>query len=130
LIQLSFLTGKMAGGHCDVRHFPFAIGRSSTCDFRIEEEGVWEQHLRILVHATNGFLLSVQPDAIAAVNGQLVREAVLRNGDIVSMGGSQFRFLLGPTSQRGFKWREYATWLALGALCLGQVALIYWLMSS
>lgn len=120
----------MAGGHCDVRHFPFAIGRSSTCDFRIEEEGVWEQHLRILVHATNGFLLSVQPDAIAAVNGQLVREAVLRNGDIVSMGGSQFRFLLGPTSQRGFKWREYATWLALGALCLGQVALIYWLMSS
>jgi hypothetical protein len=120
----------MAGGHCDVRHFPFLIGRSQASDCRIEEEGVWEQHLRILVDTTKGFVLSVQPDAMASVNGQLVREAVLRNGDIISMGASQIRFLMGPTRQRGFKWREYATWFAFGLLCLGQIALIYWLMAS
>ncbi len=130
MILLSFISGKMAGGHCDVRRFPFVLGRSPTSHCRLEDEGVWDQHLRIVVHSTNGFMLSVQPDAIAAVNGQLVREAILRNGDIISVGASQIRFLLSPTRQRGFKWREYATWFAFGALCLGQVALIYWLMSE
>jgi hypothetical protein len=120
----------MAGVQCDVRHFPFVIGRSPSSDYRMEEQGVWDQHLRILMHPVNGFMVAVQADAIAAINGQLVREAVLRNGDIISMGASQFRFLLGPTRQRGFKWREYATWLAFAALCISQISLIYWLMSS
>lgn len=129
MVQLTFLSGKMAGGHCDVRQFPFVIGRAAAAHCRLEEEGIWDQHLRITVQQPEGFILSVQPDAIASVNGQLVQQAVLRSGDIISVGGSKIRFLLGPTRQRSLTWREYATWVAFVSLCLGQVALIYWLMS-
>lgn len=128
MVQLSFLNGKMAGGHCDVRQFPFVVGRAADAHCRMEE-GIWDRHLQISVHHAQGFVLSVQPDAIAAVNGQLVQQAVLRNGDIISMGARQIRFLLSPTRQRSLVWREYGTWLAFAALCLGQVAVIYWLMS-
>jgi hypothetical protein len=129
MVQLSFLSGKNAGGHCDVRHFPFVVGRASDADYRIEEEGIWDQHLRISKHPEEGFVLSVQPDAIASVNGQLVQQALLRNGDIISIGANQIRFLLGPTRQRSLAWREYGTWIAFAALCLGQIAVIYWLMA-
>lgn len=128
MVQLSFLSGKMAGGHCDVRQFPFVLGRSANAHYRLEEEGIWDQHLRISLNGVEGFVLSVQPDAIASVNGQLVQQALLRNGDIISVGPSQIRFLLSPTRQRSLAWREYATWAALALLCLGQVAVIYWLM--
>lgn len=129
MVQLTFLSGKLAGGHYDVRQFPFIIGRSAAAHCRVEEEGVWDQHLRISVQQPEGFVLSVQPEAIASVNGQLVQQAMLRNGDIISIGASKIRFLLGPTRQRSLAWREYATWVAFVALCLSQVALIYWLMS-
>ena len=119
----------MAGAQCEARHFPFVIGRSSSAHCRVEEEGVWEQHLRILLDRKEGCLLSVQPEAIASVNGQVIREAVLRNGDVISMGATQIRFLLGPTRQRSLRLREWLTWIAVGILCLGQVALVYWLLS-
>jgi hypothetical protein len=119
----------MAGSQCEARHFPFVIGRSASAQCRVEEEGVWEQHLRIMLNASEGCVLSVQPEAIAAVNGQMVRETVLRNGDLISMGAIQLRFLLGPTRQHSLRLREWLTWIALGLLCLSQVALIYWLLS-
>jgi hypothetical protein len=40
----------------------------------------------------------------------------------------QNRFSLSPTRQDSLRFREAATWTALGALCLGQVWLIYWLL--
>jgi hypothetical protein len=118
----------MAGLRCDARHFPFVIGRSPSAQCRVEEQGVWEQHLRIVLDRERGCVLSVQPEAIASVNGEVVREAVLRNGDIISIGASQIRFLLGPTHHRSLRLREWLTWLGLVSLCLGQVALIYWLL--
>lgn len=128
MVQLSFLSGKMAGGHHDVRQFPFVLGRSANAHCRLEEEGVWDQHLQISLSSSEGFVLSVQPNAIASLNGQVVQQAVLRNGDMLSIGCSQIRFLLGPTRQRSLAWREYATWTAFVLLCLAQVAIIYWLM--
>jgi len=36
-------------------------------------------------------------------------------------------FALSPTRHRSLRIREALTWIALAALCLGQIALIYWL---
>jgi hypothetical protein len=66
-------------------------------------------------------------DASIVVNGQPVRQAVLRSGDLLETGSVKLRFGLGPTRQHSLRLREAMTWLALAALCLGQVALIYWL---
>ena len=118
----------MAGSQCEARHFPFVIGRSPSAQCRVEEAGVWEQHVRIILDRNKGCLLSVQPEAIAFVNGELVQETILRNGDIISMGATQIRFLLAPTRQSSLRLREWLTWFGFVLLSLGQVALIYWLL--
>ena len=118
----------MAGAEGLARHFPFRIGRAPASDWRLDEDGVWDSHLEIACRAGEGFVLSVQSGALASVNGQSVQTTVLRNGDLIEVGAAQIRFALGPARLRGLRLREALTWGALAALCLGQVALIYWLL--
>jgi hypothetical protein len=74
-----------------------------------------------------GIIVSAATDASVIVNGQPVRQTTLRNGDLIEAGSVKLRFGLGPIRQRGLHVRETMIWLGLAALCLGQVALIYWL---
>ena len=128
MIQLTILNGKMAGAHQVARHFPFRIGRSAGSDLCVQDEGVWDQHLEVCFQKQHGFTLSVKANAFAAINGQTVQEATLCNGDLIELGALQLRFALSPTRQRQLGWREFLTWAALAALCLGQVMLIYQLL--
>ena len=93
----------------------------------MEEEGVWDQHLQVDFKPRDGFYLTTQPNALASVNGQPVRETRLRNGDGVEIGALKMQFWLGQTRQAGLRFREWFTWAAIAALCLAQIALIYWL---
>lgn len=118
----------MAGGEKLVRHFPFRIGRAAAADFQCEEAGVWDLHVELAFEAPRGFILTVSPNALASVNGAPVREAVLRNGDIIELGALKLRFWLGPTRQGAMRIREWLTWAALLLLTGGQIALIYYLL--
>lgn len=128
MIQLTVLNGKQAGSQWVARRFPVRLGRAPACEVCLEGDGVWDQHAQIILRRREGFILTVQEEAIAAVNGHPVRETLLRNGDEFDLGSAKLRFALSPTRQRGLRWRESLTWLALAALCVGQGALIYWLV--
>jgi pSer/pThr/pTyr-binding forkhead associated (FHA) protein len=128
VIQLKILDGKKAGAEWVARHFPVRIGRITASDLCLEEEGVWDQHLRIDLRRGQGLVLTTASDAYVTVNGERVESARLRNGDTITLGSVRLLFGLGPTRQRSLRLRETLTWLALAALCLGQVALIYWLV--
>jgi hypothetical protein len=52
----------------------------------------------------------------------------LCNGDIITLGSLKIRFRLSSVRQSSMTAREWLTWIALGALCLGQVALVYVLL--
>ena len=69
-----------------------------------------------------------EADALLSVNGVQVRQAVLRNGDVISIGALKIQFALSPVRQSSQRWREGLTWAALALLCLVQVAIIYRLM--
>ena len=97
-------------------------------DLCLDDGGVWDQHLQLEVRPGEGAVISASPEAFTAVNGQLVREAVLRNGDLIEIGSVRLLFGLSPTRQSSLRLREALTWLVLGALGFGQVALIYWLL--
>ena len=125
MVQLKILSGKMAGAERLVRHFPFRIGRSAAADLQCEEDGVWDIHLELAFDAPRGFILNVSPNALAAVNGQSVRETVLRNGDTMEIGALKIRFWLGPTRQGSMRLREWLTWLAFALITAGQLAIIY-----
>ncbi len=128
MVLLRILSGKMAGTDITARHFPFRIGRSASAHLRVEEDGVWDQHLELTLDYASGFSVTASPDALATINGQPVRQAVLRNGDTIEIGALKIRFWLGAVRQYGLLIREWLIWLGFVAVVAGQIALIYWLV--
>jgi pSer/pThr/pTyr-binding forkhead associated (FHA) protein len=127
MIQLKVLSGKKAGTAWVARRFPVRIGRSSAADLQLEDSGVWDQHLQLDFNPQKGIVLSTQPDALATVNGEPIRQTVLRNGDAIEIGSLRMQFWLSETHQVGLRVREGLTWAGIAAISLGQIGLIYWL---
>ena len=128
MVQLKGLSGKKAGTVWVARRFPVRIGRSAGADLQVEENGIWDQHLRLDFNPAEGIVLSAQPDALASVNGQAVQHAVLRNGDAIDIGSLRLQFWLSEIRQSDLRLREAFTWVAIAVISLGQVGLIYWLL--
>lgn len=127
MVQLDILSGKKAGSQVVARRFPFRVGRGAGAALVLEDGGVWEHHFELAVRANEGVVLTSSTESLTLVNGTRYQEARLRNGDLIEAGGVRMRFHLSPNQQRGLVVRETLTWISLAALCLGQVALIYWL---
>ncbi len=125
MIQLRVLSGKLAGTVHAARQFPFTLGRGTSTNLQLEEDGVWDQHARLNFDRSTGITLSACQEALISVNGKPCREAVLRNGDELALGALRLRFSLGPTRQRNSQVCEWLTWIALVAITAGQVVLIY-----
>ncbi len=128
MVLLKHLNGKEAGTEISARRFPFSIGRSPNSNYRLMADGVWDHHAEIHLHRSRDFVLVAKDDASVLLNGHPVTQAVLRNGDHVHLGGAQLLFSLSPPTPRSLKLRETFTWMALGALFVLQLALIYWLV--
>ena len=128
MVQLRILSGKKAGAAWVARRFPVRIGRDAAADLQLEENGVWEQHVRIELSRADGFVLKVRPEAQAVLNGQAIERAVLRNGDAIELGSLKLQFWLSENRQTGLAVREWLTWIGIAAISLGQVGLAYWLL--
>jgi hypothetical protein len=128
MVQLKVLSGRKAGTIWVARRFPVRIGRSAAADLQLEEDGVWDEHLQLDFKPAEGIVLSAQPNAPASVNGELVHQTVLRNGDTIEIGSLRMQFWLSETRQAGLRFREGLTWAGIAGVCLGQVWLIYWLL--
>lgn len=125
MVRLTILSGKMAGTEHSARHFPFRLGRATSADLRLEEDGVWDRHAELALDAAAGFVLSAQSEALVSVNGRPCREAALKNGDELDLGALKLRFWIGPTRQRSLRFREWATWMAFLLITAAQLFLIY-----
>ncbi|MGH7951668.1 MAG: FHA domain-containing protein [Limisphaerales bacterium] len=125
MVQLNILSGKKTGGHIAVRHFPFHVGRAAQNDLQLEDDGVWDRHLALEFQKKTGFNLAAAPNTIAAVNGKSVQNAILRNGDIITIGSAKLQFWLAAVKQRGLRLRELFVWTLLILITLGQIALVY-----
>jgi predicted component of type VI protein secretion system len=128
VIELRILSGKQAGASVVARHFPFQVGRASDSGLRLEDEGVFERHFKILFKKGDGFILSREPHAVTAVNNQTTSEVRLKSGDTIQAGSVSIGFALSPMRQRGLRLREMFVWVMLGVLCLAQIVVIYWLL--
>ena len=128
MLQLKILSGKTAGTEWVARRFPVRIGRASNSDLRLEDDGVWEEHLYLELDPAAGFVAETAPNALATVNGHPLQRTVLHNGDLLELGAVQLQFSLSKTTQTGLRFREGLTWVAIAAISLGQVWLIYWLL--
>jgi pSer/pThr/pTyr-binding forkhead associated (FHA) protein len=130
MVQFKILSGKKAGSSWDARHFPVRIGRSAGSDLRLEETGVWDNHLKVGVEPSEGFLVETQANAFASINGQPIQRAVLRNGDTIELGSVKLQFWLSEARQRGQTVREAFVWTVISLVCLAQIGLVYWLLTK
>jgi pSer/pThr/pTyr-binding forkhead associated (FHA) protein len=73
-------------------------------------------------------MLATAPNALTTVNGEPVQTAILRNGDIITLGSAKLQFWLAAARQRGLRLREAFVWALLAAVTAAQFALIYWLI--
>jgi pSer/pThr/pTyr-binding forkhead associated (FHA) protein len=105
------------------------VGRGSDAALRLDDAGVWDQHLEIKFVPTDGFTFVTQPSALTLVNGERVECGALRNGDTLELGSAQLRFWLARTQQRTLRTREVLTWTALFAVFGVQIGIICWLLS-
>jgi pSer/pThr/pTyr-binding forkhead associated (FHA) protein len=130
MVQFKILSGKKAGSSSDVRHFPARIGRSANSDLQLEEPGVWDEHLKISLESAEGFVVETHASALAGINGQPIQRAPLRNGDVIEIGSVKLQFWLSEARQRGQTLREAFVWSVISLVCLGQIALVYWLLMA
>jgi len=130
MVELEILSGATAGTKWVARRFPVHVGRSPDSDLQLEEPGVWDEHFLITLDPATGFILETQPDALVVANGQPTVSTVLRNGDTIEIGAVKLQFWLSQARQRGLAIRETFFWLLVAAVCLGQIALIYWLSAK
>jgi hypothetical protein len=128
MLQLQILSGKQAGVFWEARRFPVHVGRAAASDLRLEEDGVWEEHFRLALNPPEGFVLTVQPGALVTVNHVPVQTLRLRNGDLIIAGSARLCFRLSETRQPSLRAREGFVWSLIAAVCLGQLALIAWLV--
>jgi pSer/pThr/pTyr-binding forkhead associated (FHA) protein len=128
MVQLNVLSGKKAGCQTIVRHFPCRIGRAAESELPLDDDGVWDRHLTLDFQRGTGFTFAIASDALASVNGQPLQIAVLRNGDIVTLGSVKLQFWLAAPRQRSWRSGEYLVWLLVAAVTAGQFVLIYWLL--
>ena len=124
MIQLHILSGKMAGENIFVRRFPFSIGRALHNDLRLEDDGVWDEHLDLKFHKREGFILKVAPGTFCAVNEEPQTSARLRNGDTLSFGSAKIQFWLAPAILRGLAVREAIVWLVLFGVTALQILML------
>src|SRR5262245_4576183 len=105
MVQFKILSGKKAGVSEVVSRFPLQIGRSASADLALDENGVWDRHLCVQFDSKIGFIAVPETDAIVAINGQRIQEAVLRSGDIIDVGGARLQFWLADPRQAGLSVR-------------------------
>jgi pSer/pThr/pTyr-binding forkhead associated (FHA) protein len=128
MVQFNILSGRKAGAQSAARRFPFRIGRAPGNDLQLDDDGIWDQHLTLEFNRRKGFTLTTASNALATINGEQVQTAVLRNGDIITLGSARLQFWLAAARQRGLRLREAFVWALLAAVTAAQLALIYWLI--
>jgi two-component system cell cycle response regulator len=69
------------------------IGRSSTTDVQLDQESVSRHHAKIINASTAIILRDLESTNGTYVNDQPIKEYVLRDGDLVKIGRTIFKFL-------------------------------------
>jgi len=128
MVQFDILSGTKAGTRAVARRFPFRIGRAPGNELQLEDDGVWDQHLAVDFDPQSGFKLNAAPNALATVNGALVQNLALRNGDTITAGSVKIQFWLAAARQGSLRLLENFVWALLALVTLGQFTLLYWLI--
>ncbi len=89
VFYLNFLAGKRKGVYLPLElGRTMILGRDPNCDLVFEEPDISTHHMRVEVHEKGVRITDLDSKNGVYVNGQRVRQAFLRAGDVVRVGAS------------------------------------------
>ena len=124
MVRLHVVAGNRSGFCFSSSRLPIRVGRASDNDLTLDDPGIWPMHFSI-AREKNDLTIHVGPDALLSINSEPVQKALLRNGDVISIGSIKLQFGFTPVRQTSLIWRERATWAALAVLAFSEIAVAY-----
>jgi chromosome segregation ATPase len=96
-VELVVLNGRQSGARRALAVPVTLVGRATGCDVRLNVEEVEPFHCLIATGADGVTLRDLNSARGTFVNGQRIRAAVLRDGDLLDIGPFRFRIAQPPT---------------------------------
>lgn len=90
--MLLVIAGPLLGQRIELGVREMTIGRSREAGFRIPHEGVSRLHCRIVLRADGYRLLDLGSTNKTLLNGTVIEDAVLRDGDRIKLGDTVLKF--------------------------------------
>ncbi|MFP6766630.1 MAG: PQQ-binding-like beta-propeller repeat protein [Planctomycetaceae bacterium] len=92
-LEIKYPSGNVESRSLD-RDRPLSIGRHSSCDIQIDDEGIGQMHGRVAWNGAAYEVTAAATDGIE-VNGTLVRKSVLAEGDVLRLGSVDIQVAAG-----------------------------------
>ncbi|HRG96508.1 MAG TPA: GGDEF domain-containing protein [Polyangiaceae bacterium] len=101
---LVVLTGSNVGAMHKLEAAETVLGRSNQADLRLTDDGISRRHARILKADADVVIEDLNSANGTMVNGELITQRVLKNGDKISIGASTVvRFSFNDTLDESFQ---------------------------
>jgi two-component system cell cycle response regulator len=99
---LVVIYGMELGKKFNIEGRSMIIGRSSKCDVQIDQESVSRNHCKIVNTGKTALIRDLGSTNGTYVNDDPVDEHVLRDGDLVKIGRTIFKFLTGTNIEHAY----------------------------
>lgn len=97
-LELSVIAGPDKGRHFTLNVGPgLMLGRSAQAQYQLSDPRVSRNHCAVLVEEGNATIICNGGSGGTLVNGQQVTRQKLRPGDVVQVGDTQLRLIIGDT---------------------------------
>jgi diguanylate cyclase (GGDEF)-like protein len=99
---LVVIYGAELGKKWNLDQLTITLGRSSKCDIQIDQESVSRHHARITSSGKSLTVRDLGSTNGTYVNDELIDEHVLRDGDLLKIGRTIFKFLTGGNIENSY----------------------------
>lgn len=107
-----------------VAALPCRIGRSGKCGLRLQEPGIWEEHVELSQGADDSFQISRVGEGSLILNGESRDDGRLVNGDTIELGATKLRFWLTPVRPRSQVAGDWMFWALVSTVLIAMVGLL------
>lgn len=99
---LVVVAGPMIGSEIKISDVPVVIGRDERCDFVLADAGVSRQHCRVARVDQRFMIEDLGSTNGCFVNGEMVAQGELRDGDRVRLGQCELKFFAPGSAEAGY----------------------------
>src|SRR5215467_14984658 len=99
---LVVIYGSELGKKYNLNAASLVIGRSSKCDIQIDQESISRNHSKIVNTGKSILIRDLGSTNGTYVNDEPVDEYVLRDGDLIKIGRTIFKFLTGGNIENAY----------------------------